>query len=114
MKPETNPNPTEDQPSLREITKTSDAQSMFPAVTLVERDLGLQYADRKTAITDEFRAVADKLVETIIGYFNEEAVASGRKQGYNRLGIVSAQLGAYDDAIAAFNEALRLEKWVMI
>ena len=99
----------DDNPQMRDITMTSDAQVMFRPVTLLETDLGLQYGSRME-IVRQFEDSVDRLAETIIGSFRENAEENPRKEAYNRVGIVAAQLQVFDEAEAAFNEALRLDR----
>jgi tetratricopeptide (TPR) repeat protein len=95
-------------PAERALTQTADAQAVFRPVTLVERDLGLLEGSAYE-IAEDFRRAAEDLVATILDSYQTEARESGRKQGYNRLGIAAAQLSEYDMAIEAFAESLRLD-----
>ena len=99
----------DEQVALRDLTRTAVAQRTFRPVTLIETDIPLQYGDQ-AAISEDFRRVADSLADLIVQSYDDEADARGRKQAYNRLGIVAAQLERFDEATAAFNEALRLDR----
>jgi hypothetical protein len=93
----------------RAIFFTGDAQNVFHAVGLKEEDLGLQYGDTKK-IADNFRDTADKTISLIIDSYSKAALDSSAKSDYNKLGIVAAGLGRYDQALNALNTALALDR----
>jgi tetratricopeptide (TPR) repeat protein len=99
----------ESDPKRRAIFFTSQAQDVFHPVGLKEEDLGLQYGDAKK-IADNFRDAADRAVSTVIDAYAKVAVDSSAKSDYNRLGIVAAQYGRYDQALSALNTALSLDR----
>ncbi|HET6451942.1 MAG TPA: tetratricopeptide repeat protein [Spirochaetia bacterium] len=93
----------------RAIFFTAKAQEVFRPVGLKEEDLGLQYGDA-TKIANNFRDEADKLVDTVIDSYTKVATDSNAKSDYNRLGIVCAQYGRWDQAAKALNTALALDR----
>jgi hypothetical protein len=99
----------DNDPKKRAIYFTDQAQTVFQAVGLKEEDLGLQYGDTKK-IADNFRDSADKAVSQVIDSYSKSALASSAKSDYNRLGIVAAQFGRYDQAISALTTALALDR----
>jgi tetratricopeptide (TPR) repeat protein len=76
---------------------------------LKEEDLGLQYWDTRK-IADNFRDTADKIIDTVIESYTRNANASNSKSEYNRVGIVAAQYGRWDQALKALNTALALDR----
>jgi tetratricopeptide (TPR) repeat protein len=98
-----------DKTSDRHIYFTSQAQDVYHAVGLKEEDLGLQYGDTRK-IADNFRDTADKIIDSVIDSYNKSAVASNSKADYNRVGIVAAQYGRWDQALKALNTALALDR----
>jgi tetratricopeptide (TPR) repeat protein len=99
----------ESDPKNRAIFFTSKAQDVFRPVGLKEEDLGLQYGDPKK-ISDNFRDQADKIVDTVIDSYTKVATDSNAKSDYNKLGIVCAQYGRWDQAAKALNTALALDR----
>jgi hypothetical protein len=93
----------------RAIFFTAKAQDVFRAVGLKEEDLGLQYGDPKK-IADNFRNVADKVIDSVIDSYTTVAQDSNAKSDYNRVGIVAAQYGRWDQATKALNTALALDR----
>jgi tetratricopeptide (TPR) repeat protein len=96
-------------PKDRAIFFTAKAQEVFRPVGLKEEDLGLQYGDPKK-VADNFRDQADKLVDTVIDSYTKVANDSNAKSDYNRLGIICAQYGRWDQAAKALNTALALDR----
>ena len=98
-----------DKPNDRHIYFTSQAQDLYHAVGLKEEDLGLQYGDTHK-IADNFRDTADKIIDSVIDSYNKSALASNSKADYNRVGIVAAQYGRWDQALKALNTTLALDR----
>jgi hypothetical protein len=94
----------------RAIFFTADCQNVFRPVGLKDADLGLQYGETGRKVADAFRLSADKLLDTVIGSYSQVATVSNAKSDYNRLGIVAAQYGRYDQALNALNTALTLDR----
>jgi len=99
----------EKDPKNRAIFFTAKAQEVFRPVGLKEEDLGLQYGDPKK-IADNFRDVADKVVDSVIDSYTKVAMDSNAKSDYNRVGIIAAQYGRWDQATKALNTALALDR----
>jgi hypothetical protein len=102
-------NALEKDPKNRAIFFTSKAQDVFRPVGLKEEDLGLQYGDARK-ISDNFRDSADKIVDTVIDSYTKVAEDSNSKADYNKLGIICAQYGRWDQASKALNTALALDR----
>jgi hypothetical protein len=98
----------EGQPEKRGFYPTRSAQEIYRPVGLKETDLGLQYG-RKEKILEGFRQDLDKLIEGVVGEVASSARKSGRKEDYNKLGILYGQFGRYPQAEAAFQSALRAD-----
>ncbi len=96
-------------PEKRQFIFTAKAQEIYRPVSLKEADLGLQYGVPDRIVSD-FNKNIDKLVDTIIADYANEAEETGEKRGYNQLGIVAAQYGRYDQAEEAFQTALSIDK----
>jgi len=99
----------EKDPKNRAIFFTAKAQEVFRPVGLKEEDLGLQYGDPKK-ISDNFRDEADKIVDAVIDSYTKVAEDSNAKSDYNKLGIICAQYGRWDQAGKALNTALALDR----
>jgi tetratricopeptide (TPR) repeat protein len=99
----------EKEPKNRAIFFTAKAQEVFRPVGLKEEDLGLQYGDPKK-IADNFRSSADKIVDAVIDSYTKAALDSNAKSDFNKLGIVAAQYGRWDEAAKALNTALALDR----
>ncbi len=93
----------------RQIYFTSAVQNIFSPVGLKEEDLGLQYGDTRK-IADNFRDTADKIIDTVIDSYTTVATTSNSKADYNRVGIIAAQFGRWDQALKALNTALALDR----
>jgi hypothetical protein len=93
----------------RAIFFTAKAQDEFHPVGLKEEDLGLQYGDSKK-IADNFRDSADKIVDNVLDSYTKVAMDSNAKSDYNRVGIIAAQYGRWDQATKALNTALALDR----
>jgi tetratricopeptide (TPR) repeat protein len=96
--------------SKRAIFFTAECQNVFRPVGLKDADLGLQYGETGRKVADAFRVSADKILDTVIGSYAQIATESNAKSDYNRLGIVAAQYGRYDQALNALNTALTLDR----
>jgi tetratricopeptide (TPR) repeat protein len=99
----------ESDPKNRAIFFTAKAQEVFRPVGLKEEDLGLQYGDSKK-IADNFRDSADKIVDAVIDSYTKVAMDSNAKSDFNKVGIISAQYGRWDQATRALNTALALDR----
>ncbi len=99
----------DNDPKDRAIFFTAKAQEVFRPVGLKEEDLGLQYGDPKV-IADNFRDEADKVVDAVIDSYTKVANDSNAKSDYNKLGIICAQYGRWDQASKALNTALALDR----
>jgi tetratricopeptide (TPR) repeat protein len=99
----------EKDPKNRAVFFTADCQEVFRPVGLKEEDLGLQYGDAKK-IADNFRGSVDKIVDAVIDSYSRTASDSNSKTDYNRLAIVAAQFGRFDQALKALNTALALDR----
>ncbi|GAH68906.1 unnamed protein product [marine sediment metagenome] len=75
---------------------------------LKETDLGLQYGSTE-AILDGFQRDMNKLIAGVVSEYSEAARKSGRKQDYNKMGIVYAQFLRYQQAEKAFQQALQVD-----
>jgi Tfp pilus assembly protein PilF len=98
----------EAQPEKRGFYPTRTAQEIYRPVGLKETDLGLQYG-RKEKILEGFRRDLDKLIEGVVEEVASSARKSGRKEDYNKLGILYGQFVRYPQAEAAFQSALRVD-----
>ena len=94
---------------LRAFHTTASAQSIYRPVGLRETDLGLQYGDPQSFL-DQYRHDLERLGATIIAPIQEEAEDRPSARGWNRLGVIAAQLNQYDRARAAFSSAARLDE----
>jgi len=99
----------ESDPKNRAIFFTAKAQEVFRPVGLKEEDLGLQYGESKK-IADNFRDSADKIVDAVIDSYTKVAMDSNAKSDFNKVGIISAQYGRWDQATRALNTALALDR----
>jgi hypothetical protein len=99
----------ETEPKNRQIYFTAKCQDVFRPVGLKEEDLGLQYGDTRK-IADNFRDSADKIINSVIDSYTKVATESNSKSDYNRVGIVAAQFGRWDQAVKALNTALALDR----
>jgi hypothetical protein len=93
----------------RAVFFTADCQNVFRPIGLKEEDLGLQYGDAKK-IADNFRGTADRIVDAVIDSYAKVASDSNAKSDYNKLAIVAAQFGRFDQALKALNTALALDR----
>jgi tetratricopeptide (TPR) repeat protein len=98
----------ENNPEKRSFFNTRKCQELYRPVGLKETDLGLQYG-RQENILGGFRQDLNKLIETLTEETRLAARKSGKKQDYNKLGILYAGLMRYGEAEAAFNQALKLD-----
>ena len=98
----------DNSPEKRGFLRTRECQELYRPVGLKETDLGLQYG-RKEGILDGFRQDLNKLIETITDDARSAARKGGRKQDFNKLGIMYAEFLRYGQAEEAFNQALKLD-----
>lgn len=94
--------------SLRTFHKTGESQEIYRPVGLTETDLGLQYG-RGENINRDFNKDMNTIMSLILDEYITDAEDGGRKQDYNRLGIIYAQFKKYDKAEAAFAKAVRMD-----
>jgi len=99
----------DNEPKNRAIFFTAECQNVFRPVGLKEEDLGLQYGDSKK-IADNFRDSGDRLVDAVIDSHAKIAADSNAKSDYNKVAIVAAQYGRFDQALKALNTALALDR----
>lgn len=98
----------EASPEKRGFFSTRQCQQQYRPVGLKETDLGLQYG-RPENILNGFRRDMDKLVEALTEEARSAVRTKGRKEDYNRLGILYSQLGRYAPAEGAFQSALKAD-----
>jgi len=98
----------DNETSVRAFYKTRDSQELYRPVGLTETDLGLQYGSSET-IDRDFNKDMDKIISQVLAEYVNTASTSGRKQDYNRLGIVYAQFQRYSQAETAFNKVISLD-----
>jgi hypothetical protein len=96
-------------PKSRAVFFTAECQDVYRPVGLKEEDLGLQYGDPRK-VADNFRTSLDKTIDSIIDSYAQTASDSNAKSDYNRLAVVCAQFGRYDEALKALNTALALNR----
>jgi hypothetical protein len=95
-------------PEKRKFYSTKTAWETYRSVGLKETDLGLQYAKKENVLSG-FRRDRDKLMELIIADYTSAAQAAGKKDGWNKAGIVAAQFLQYAKAEQAFRKALGMD-----
>jgi len=98
----------DNETSLRAFYKTRESHELYRPVGLTETDLGLQYGNSEV-IDRDFNKDMDKIISQVVADYVNTAVTSGRKQDYNRLGIVYAQFQRYSQAETAFNKVISLD-----
>ncbi len=95
-------------PEKRKFYSTKAAWKTYRSVGLKETDLGLQYG-KKENVQAGFLRDRDKLMELISADYLSTAQAAGRKEAWNKAGIVSAQFLQYARAEQAFRKALGMD-----
>ena len=93
----------------RGFTRTHEAQAVFRPVGLRESDLGLQYGSREelvAAVRDDIAAIRTES----ISFYEERARSRGKKQDYNRLGVVYSRFSDYEAAERAFKKAVASDR----
>jgi hypothetical protein len=95
-------------PEKRAFNSTRDAQELFRPVGLKEADLGLQYGSRES-VQKGFLQDRDKIAERFVYEYSTLALQTGKKEDYNKFGIVSAQFLQYAAAEQAFRKALSID-----
>lgn len=98
----------DNETSVRAFYKTRDSQELYRPVGLTETDLGLQYGNSES-IDRDFNKDMDKIISQVLAEYVNTASNSGRKQDYNRLGIVYAQFQRYSQAETAFKKVISLD-----
>jgi hypothetical protein len=98
----------EDEDQTRGFYKTRDSQVLYRPVGLKETDLGLQYPDAKK-IEQGFRREMGEILDLIVADFRDNAISSGKKEDWNKLGIALAKFRQYGKAEDAFHRALRID-----
>jgi hypothetical protein len=102
-------NKYDNEAEKRGLYRTREAQQVFRPVGLKETDLGLQYGE-KSIIARAVSQETGQLVNRIIAYYDQVAREKDSKSGYNTLGTICTQFGAYNRAEQAFNYALALDR----
>lgn len=98
----------DNETALRAFYKTRESQEFYRPVGLSETDLGLQYGSADV-IERDFNADIDGIISGVVEEYAGKAASSGRKQDFNRLGIVYAQFQRFSQAEAAFQKAVALD-----
>ncbi len=98
----------DNEATVRAFYKTRDSQDLYRPVGLTETDLGLQYGNSE-AIDKGFNSDMDKIIAQVVAEYADKAKKTGKKQDYNRLGIVYAQFQRYRQAKTAFNKVISLD-----
>ena len=98
-----------DDKDKMELFFTRESQAVFRAVGFEEQDLGLQYGDPSKIVRD-FSSSLTRATSDVIENYERIALADNSKGGWNRLGIVSAQLSDYATAETAFFKSLSLDR----
>ena len=99
----------EDQPEVRGLYLTSEAQQLYRPVGLREADSGIQYGNKDT-IVELFVDNMDDVIDEIIASYRDTAEQENQKRDWNQLGIVAAGFERYVLAENAFTAALRLDR----
>ena len=100
-------------PSKRTLTFTAEAQRIYTSVALKELDRETLQSfafGSQQAIAAGFADGADRLVSAVIDSYAASAKDTGTKADQNRLGIVCAKYGRYDQAEKAFATALSIDR----
>jgi hypothetical protein len=90
--------------AARNLVLTGEAQDTYRAVGLRERDLGLQYGD-EGEIRAAFVEDRDRLANTILESYQQEAEERDTARAWNSYGIAAAQLDRLTIATTAFRRA---------
>jgi hypothetical protein len=98
-----------DQTDLRGFYPTSPAQQVFRPVALTQTDLGLQYGD-SDAIVSRFEQDFQTMSRSILSPFERQAREQDTERAWNRFGIMAAQVGNFDVARGAFENALSRDR----
>jgi len=99
----------EGEPQRRRFYRTREAQELYRPVGLKETDLGLQYGDPQEIVRG-FREDMGEIVEVIVEDYRVAAQEGGKKEDWNRLGIVYAKFNRYDRAEESFMRALNMDR----
>ncbi len=89
------------KPESRRFYSTKEPWQRYRPVGLKETDLGLHYG-RREAIMDGFRKDRDTLIELVTGNQLSAAQQSGKKQDWNKSGIMLAKFLQYGKAEGTF------------
>jgi hypothetical protein len=92
----------------RKFYSTKAAWKTYRSVGLKETDLGLQYGKKENVLAGFLRD-RDKLMDLISADYQSAAQAAGKKEAWNKAGIVSAQFLQYAKAEQAFRKALGMD-----
>lgn len=98
----------EDKPEVRAFYKTRESQKLYRPVGLRETDLGLQYGSGE-AIDTNFKNDLNRIISNVLKDYITKARTTGRKQDYNRLGIMYARFGQYSEAETVFKKVIVLD-----
>jgi hypothetical protein len=102
-------NAFEHDQSKRAFYRTRDAQAIYRPVGLKESDLGLQYGSKEN-ILKGYKKDINKIAEIIINGYTDEAIASGDKKIYNKLGIAYVEFGMFEEAERTFRRAAEIDR----
>ncbi len=97
-----------DNKAVRNFYSTRSCQESYKPVGLQETDIGLQYGDPETFITDTNR-VRERLAGIITEPVFEDARSKNNPRTWNKAGISAAQLGSFTEAADAFSRAIKLD-----
>ncbi len=95
-------------PELRVLVRTREAQSVYRPIGLREIDLGLQYGNMERVVASFNRELA-RLGKVSVEEQRIAAAESGLKEDYNRLGIACARYQLFNEAERAFQTALKTD-----
>jgi hypothetical protein len=98
----------ESETENRAMYKTRESQQLYRPVGLTQTDLGLQYGSPET-INRNFKSEMDRIISYVVEEYSVKAKETGRKQDYNRLGIIYAQFNQYNKALSAFQKVLSID-----
>ncbi|MCK4516830.1 MAG: tetratricopeptide repeat protein, partial [Spirochaetaceae bacterium] len=99
----------DDNEAVRNFYSTASCQEEYSPVGLQETDIGLQYGDPEEFLSG-FRRDLDRLSDTILAPIQEETSRRNRPRTWNHLGVLAAQLKAYDVADDSFARAAEMDR----
>jgi len=92
----------------RAFYRTADAQAIYAPVAIQQTDLGLQYGNADN-IAKLFSSDLAAIGAIVVSAYAADAVKSGDKKDFNRLGIIAATMNRFGDSTDAFAKALKLD-----